>query len=130
MDHEAIAKIGQAAYESIKELVENARQAQKQEDDNLIEEADEAIRNDPLSIEVRTGWAAVGRENVAEEYRILLSWGGPATQITGELGEHNEPMTARLQVQDWGTPWTNYWSDDEEQEETLLEYARCFYYGE
>ncbi len=53
--------------------------------------------------------------------------GGPATRIIGELNEHGEPTRARLQVQDWGTPWTDYRGGDQE---TLLTYARCFYFGE
>jgi hypothetical protein len=40
---------------------------------------------------------------------------------------NGEPHRAWLEVQDWGTPWTRYF--DIEQD-TLLAYARCFYFGE
>lgn len=61
------------------------------------------------------------------EFKILLGTGGPAVQIRGELDEHNEPSRAWLEVQDWGKPWTQYF--DIEQD-TLLTYCRCFYFGE
>ena len=60
------------------------------------------------------------------EFCILLSTGGPASRIRGEL-DNGEPCRAWLEVQDWGTPWTQYF--DIEQD-TLLAYARCFYFGE
>ena len=57
---------------------------------------------------------------------ILLGTGGPATRIVCELDD-GEPTRARLQAQDWGTPWTDYIGGDSE---TLLTYCRCFYFGE
>jgi hypothetical protein len=49
------------------------------------DDADERIRQDPLSVEVRSGWTAPGEPMEAEEFRILLCTGGPACQIRGEL---------------------------------------------
>lgn len=92
------------------------------------EDAEQRIQEDPLSIEVRTGWyAPVGSNSHAEEFQILLSTGGPATRIMGELNEHGEPTRAWIQAQDWFKPWTDYIGGDQE---TLLTYCRCFYFGE
>jgi len=60
---------------------------------------------------------------------ILLSTGGPAARIIGRLNDYNEPETATLQYQDWGTPWTTY-PTTAENEYTLLQFAAFFYYGE
>lgn len=93
------------------------------------EEAETRIHEDALSVEVRGDWHTPGEstERAATEFQILLSTGGPASRIMGELDEHGEPHRAWLEVQDWGTPWTQYF--DIEQD-TLLTYARCFYFGE
>lgn len=76
---------------------------------------------------VRGDWHQPGQtsEELPDEYEILLSTGGPALRILGKIGDHCEPSTAELQVQDWGTPWTRYSAS----EETLLEFAQCFYFG-
>ena len=91
------------------------------------EQARERIREDALSVEVRSGWMNCGDEMIAEEFCILLTTGGPAVRIRGELDQYKEPSRAWLEVQDWGKPWTRYY--DIEQY-TLLAYARCFYFGE
>ena len=99
-------------------------------DQTAIETAREAIQEDPLSVEVRSGWYGVsgGSESGKDpaEFRILLCTGGPAVQIVGALSEHCEPESCRLEHQDWGTPWTEYRLSSEDTE-TLLEYCRCFY---
>lgn len=97
-------------------------------DDDGYETARQAIAEDPLEVSVRTGWYAPGTENPeAEEFMILLGTGGPATRIVGDLGQHGEPESARLECQDWGHPWTEYFGTDED---VLLEYARNFFFGE
>lgn len=90
-------------------------------------QAQETIQEGPLSVEVRSGWYTPGSEPEPEEFCILLSTGGPALRIRGELGQYNEPERAWLEYQDWGTPWTQYFDADQE---TLLTYARQFYFGE
>lgn len=91
-------------------------------------EARREIEESVLSVLVRDGWHQVGvaAEDGPEEYEILLSTGGPALRIYGRLNDFNEPESAELQAQDWGTPWTRYPAS----EETLLEFARVFYFGE
>lgn len=90
------------------------------------------IHESPLSLQVRGGWYQPGdvdKGGSAEEYEILLSTGGPALRIVGELGLWAEPDTARLQWQDWGTPWTDHDTTTDE-DAALLRYARQFYFGE
>lgn len=92
------------------------------------DDAEKRIHEAPLSIEVRSDWYSVGDDQPApSEFNILLGTGGPATRIIGELDERGQPTLARLQTQDWGTPWTDYLDGDSEM---LLTYCRCFYFGE
>lgn len=117
-------------FDSIKELVENMRKANHDEIDDDIEEAETAIRESVLSVELRSGWGRPG-ETMTEpvEYRILLVCGGPAVQIIGTLDKYGQAESCSLEHQDWGTPWTKYWRDAE-QEEIVLEFLRNFYFGE
>jgi hypothetical protein len=93
------------------------------------DDARQRIEEDPLSVEVRGDWHSIGDQsglNQATEFKILLCTGGPAVQIRGEL-ENGEPSRAWLEVQDWGTPWTQYFDISQD---ALLAYARVFYFGE
>ena len=119
-----------ATLASIVEMVQAFRDAAKAEDWDAYDEAREAIENDPLSVEVRSDWHTPGAdEDGPTEYRILLSWGGPAAQITGEL-DKGQPTSAKLQYQDWFTAWTDYRETSEEEDAALLDYAQVFYFGE
>ncbi len=89
------------------------------------EDAEERIQQDPLS--VRIFGERINGEWEADRFEILLCTGGPACRIMGELDGNQEPSRAWLEHQDWGTPWTQFY--DVEQD-TLLAYARCFFYGE
>ena len=91
-----------------------------------VEDAMLQIQEDPLSVQVRSGWVDPGTPMEAEEFEILLATGGPAVRIRGELDEHGEPCTARMEWQDWGTPWTPWNGADEA---VLLRYASNFYFG-
>ena len=94
------------------------------------DEAEERINEDPLSVEFRGGWHGVGETSEDEEYNILLCTGGPAVRIIGDLGSGGEAHSARLEYQDWGTPWTEYSPMTSEEREFLLAYASHFYYRE
>jgi hypothetical protein len=83
----------------------------------------------PLSLEVRASWHGIGETNPNDEYRILLSTGGPACQLVGDLGNMGQPDSVKIQMQDWGTPWLNLWIDQDE-EDALLAFAQQFYFGE
>lgn len=131
---------GQAQFDSIKEMVEALQVANQDEDDTHGCKADEArtrIEEDALSVQVRSGWYQPGaskEDRDPYEYEILLCTGGPACRIVGDLSEHCEPCSARIEVQDWFTPWTEYrpkvGPDDHNSEPILLAYAACFWFGE
>lgn len=91
------------------------------------DDARKRIDEDPLSVQVREDWHSPGEPGEIDEYNILLATGGPAVRIVGTLGQFNEPATARLEVQDWFTPWTEY---RQTEESVLLAYVSCFYFGE
>ena len=97
---------------------------QQREDYHDKDAAREAIQEDPLSVEVRSGWVSIGGNMEPEEFQILLCTGGPAVRIMGELDEHGEPSRAWLEYQDWGTPWTHYATRG--AQDALLAYAREF----
>ena len=89
--------------------------------EKIAEEAREEIENDALEV-------ATGKEfNGTKTYMILLSTGGPATRIIGELDEHGQPTTATFQFQDWFLPWTEAQLSQEEKQ-TLIKYAEFFYF--
>lgn len=147
-----LKETGKHAYASIAEMVaaldcdydrldelkdaESLDDAEKEELGELLDAADncknrvealQVIQDDALSVEVRSGWAPVGDCLQAEEFMILIATGGPAVRIRGELDEHRQPTRAWLEVQDWGTPWTQYFGASQD---TLLAYAGCFYFGD
>lgn len=124
-------RIAARAFESIKEMVEAMRVADESEDQSAIEAAREAIEQDPLSVEVRGGWRSAGEldDGIPEEFKILLATGGPAVRIVGELNR-GEVTAARLEAQDWFLPWTEYRNGPSDYESVLLDYCRCFYFGE
>ncbi|EPW7291357.1 hypothetical protein ACWO4J_002875 [Pseudomonas aeruginosa] len=98
-------------------------------------DAEQVIRDDALSVEVRSGWTSLdeavddGYASLsASEFRIVLCTGGPHVQIRGELSQ-GEPDRAWLEYSDWGTPMTERINRDGDQD-ALLAYARVFYFGE
>jgi hypothetical protein len=92
------------------------------------DKARQAIQEDALSVEVRSGWHGQGEAGEDEEYTILLCTGGPAVRIIGNLGEYDEPATARLECQDWFAPWTDE-PLTRHEEGALIDYAREFLGG-
>jgi len=92
-----------------------------------VDTVTQAINETPLSVEARGGWLPVGtyEPDRPTDYRILLSTGGTAVRIVGWLDGSGNPETARLEYQDWGTPWTVYTDHDYD----LLSFADQFYYG-
>jgi len=118
-----------AQLESISEMVDELKTAERSAvDDATIEDAEQAMYVKALSVQVRSGWTAPGDPMEAAEYEILLCTGGPAVRIVGRLDQYSEPETATLEHQNWGTPWTDA-PIKREDEETLLTYARQFYFG-
>ena len=88
------------------------------------EAARTAIYDDPLAVDVRSGWVNVwAAEFEPVEYRVLLCTGGPAVQLEGELDDRNQPYNVQLQHQDWFEPWQTVPLNAEDTE-ALLTYVR------
>ena len=112
-----------AQLASIKEMLKAVENAT----DDEREAAEQAIYDDPLEVSVRcASWGSPYDTLEPDEYRILLCTGGPAVQITGDLNEYMQPVTARLQHQDWFEPWETL-SIDNRGNEALLSYAYHFF---
>jgi hypothetical protein len=100
----------------------------------------ERIEETPLSVLVRSDWFEShilsddsphtrGLVYISPaEFEILLCTGGPAVRIVGGL-DRGQPDTVHLQWSEWGVPWTDY-PLTRQEEEDVLEFAGCFYYGE
>ena len=91
--------------ESIKELYRNYKQAESDGDYTREDEIREQAQDEALSVEFRSGWTSNPEEMKPEEFKILLSTGGPACQIVGKIDYGScEPIDIEIQYQDWGTP--------------------------
>ena len=112
-----------AWLENIGEMVAAYNAANDSLDGAGLDEAWDVINSAPLSVQVRSGWAAPGAPLKAEEYEILLSTGGPALRIIGGIDEGGEPHSWRLQWQDWGTPWTCYAPLSEDEDNALRDFV-------
>lgn len=100
----------------------------KQRDEAIEQYHDEdaaisAINEDPLSVQVRSDWHTPGEQGEDSEYEILLCTGGPAVRIVGDLDGHGQPDSARLQYQDWFTPWVEYITNGDDHD-AILAYAQ------
>ena len=98
-----------------------------------FEDADtlrERVLEAPLSVQVRDGWRdPYGKSDGSEEFMILLSTGGPALRVIGELDHRRCPDDSRLEWQDWGEPWTKLETTNEE-DNALRVFVEQFNYGE
>ena len=126
--------------ESIKELYRNYKQAESDDDYTREDEIREQAQDEALSVEFRSGWTSNPEEMKPEEFKILLSTGGPACQIVGKIDYGScEPIDIEIQYQDWFTPWEplqlnctyadrspNITSDYK----ALEWFCNCFYFGE
>lgn len=100
-------------------------------------EADDYGRADELADElyqlpVEVSWRAVAWQTTtqapdADEFRIMLSWGGPSVQITGELDMDGEVCSHRLEWQDWFKPWTEVVPAHPAHAEAVGEFARLIW---
>ena len=135
----------QSWYQSIHDMIACLETSDESSDQH--EAIEQKIRESVLSVETRSDWQTThfvnerGAMFVPAEYRILLTTGGPALRLIGELDQHGEPKTAVLQIQDWFLPWTDYrplsssQSGDDKPyvdgdcEDVLLTFARQFYFG-
>jgi len=115
----------------IKSMVEDFKKDQIFENLKDFESQDqlrESVLNSALSVEFRSGWySSLDEETKPEEFKILLTWGGPALRIIGKLDDYG-PIEPKLQFQDWGTPWTDF-KITEDQQKALNWFCNCFYFG-
>jgi hypothetical protein len=94
----------------------------------VAETIEDSLRESALSVEFRCSqWSNTASNLEPDEYRILLTYGGPALQITGAFDAHNGATTARLEWQDWWKPWTEYHGVDED---ALLWFCSLFCLGD
>jgi hypothetical protein len=137
VDCERLVELGNTRGIPPKDLAELAELSEAAGDCESRDDAEQRIREDALSVEMRSGWETVDVWQGADsghgsgrpqpvEFMILLATGGPAARIRGELAD-GQPSRAWLEVQDWGTPWTQYFDIGQD---TLLAYASVFYFGE
>ncbi len=128
-------KNARAWVESITEAITALQELESGEESVTFEgesfdDADELrqrIDDMPLSVQVRTGWFAPGGKDEAEpeEFEILLSTGGPALRVYGDIGG-----APSLQWQDWGTPWTSYHDTTHDQDKALSAFVGHFWLGD
>lgn len=114
--------------ETIREKIAELDAAMDAREDDKADSLREEMQEMPLSVTVREGWKTPGSQAELDEYQILLSTGGPALRIYGDLGG-GEPANVRMEWQDWGTPWTEYFTSDDD-DAALLTFASLFYFGE
>ena len=91
------------------------------------DELRENVLNSALSIQFRSGWETHYENFKAKEFEILLSWGGPALRVIGEITDYGS-KNPKIQFQDWGTPWTDF-EITEDQQDALNWFCNCFYFG-
>lgn len=100
-------------------------------DGETFTDADELrqrIEEMPLSVAVRGGWYSPGDEDKggeAEEFQILLSTGGPALRLVGDIGSR-----ASLEYQDWGIPWTEYRETTDAEDDAIEAFVGLFWFGD
>ena len=96
------------------------------------EYAQERIQEDALDVMVRCSWHAPGKKSVDVpiEYCVLLSRDGAAFRIVGDLNKSGEPVSARIEHQDWFNPFVSWVGNCNSVEKILLAYARCFNFSE
>ena len=110
---------GRGWLSSIKQMVRAYDKATAADDESAREDAERAIQESPLSLEIRSGWTIPGRKMEAEDFCLLLSTGGPALRLVGAI----DGDWLRMEWQDWGTLWTAL-PLTRAQEEACAEFVR------
>lgn len=88
------------------------------------------ISETPLDVMIRSHWHSPGTSTDGGEFNILLCTGGPAVRLIGEYNKDGEPDSARIEYQDWGTPWTQLHALTEREESDLLMFCTYFNFTE
>jgi len=114
-------------------LIEEMDWAEDPDREGVEDALRDLVQEDPLEVRIREDWHALDEVADAAEYMILISTGGPALRMIGTIDRNSrlegfEPASARLQHQDWNTPWTDYISPG--SEDALIWYASQFHWGD
>ena len=110
-------------------LVDEFNWAEDPDHDSVIDQIQTMTSEDPLHIQVRSGWESIGSTLEPSEFNILLCTGGPAVRIIGDIYQ-GCPEACRLEHQDWGTPWTQVFNLSDEQRAAIQWYCEQFYFGD
>jgi hypothetical protein len=94
--------------------------------DVVAEWIEDAMREAALSVDVRcSDWQSPSdRDFTPNEFQVLISTGGPALRLIGEL-INGEPSRCWFEHQDWGTPWSRYF---DQYGDARLWFASLFYW--
>jgi hypothetical protein len=129
VDYDRLAELRDAEDPNPEDLAELAELEAAAGECANEDDALQRIQDDPLSLQVRSGWYSPGQDVPAPtEFELLLVTGGPAVRIVGELDEHGAPLRAWIEWQDWGTPWTRHYEPG--MGDLCLDYATHFYFGD
>lgn len=130
-DENRLKDLHTSTIATLAELAETLRDAIESNDRDAIEAAERAIDEDPLEIRVRSGWHCPGEQpGKPEEFEILLSTGGPAMRIRGQLDYYGQPETFHVEVQDWFQPWQSFGINADQGDLIRDYYLSQFYFGE
>lgn len=96
--------------------------------EDTAEAIEEAAREQALSVEFRCdGWSSSASEMEPDQYRVLLTYGGPSLHIIGSFDPIRGAETATLEYCSWGQPWTQLSGIDDD---ALLWFVGLFCLGE
>lgn len=85
----------------------------------------------PLSLELRSGWYVVGGDPDPQDFRLLLTYGGPLCEIIGAVDPANlTPVDPRLYASEMGAGRFEVLPADDEEREALEWFCSLFYLGE
>jgi len=94
-------------------------------DGEKVADPDEIIKRAmeiPLEIKVKSGWEYPGKLLRPEEFKIVISAGGPACRIRGIIGGSDHD----IQYQDWFTPWKNLDNITSDEQDALDWFVELF----
>lgn len=115
--------------DSIQEMLGDMARHIANRDNEAQDSCRELIEQSALDVQTRSGWRSPGSKPESDaEYCILLTTGGPACRIVGDL-DRGSPQNARMEIQDWGTGWIAR-GEFTIYEDDLLAFAGHFYFGE
>lgn len=93
-------------------------------------EVSDYAQESALSIELRSCWYAPGSDASPQEFRILLTYGGPRCEIIGGIDLNGEAEAPRLYASEMGVGRFEIVPADDEEREALEWFCSLFYLGE